>query len=88
MSHAPAECFKVEKRGFIRKGYKADLVVVDFSKETKVNKESLLYKCKWSPFEGYTFGSSITHTFVNGNLVYCNSKFDETVKGERLLFEI
>ncbi|MEI8204931.1 MAG: dihydroorotase [Bacteroidota bacterium] len=88
MCHAPAVCFKVEKRGFLRKGYHADLCVFDLNQTVKVSKENILYKCNWSPFEGYTFNSAITHTFVNGNLVYCNQQFDESVKGQRLLFEI
>jgi dihydroorotase len=87
MCHAPAKCFKVEKRGFVREGYFADLVIVDVNARTKVGKDNILYKCGWSPFEGHTFKSKITHTFVNGNLVYNNGEFDETEKGRRLLFE-
>ncbi len=86
MSHAPAICFNVEKRGYIRKGYFADLVLVDLNNPWTVNKNNILYKCNWSPFEGTTFRSSVSHTFVNGNLVYCNGKFDESEKGKRLLF--
>ncbi len=88
MCHAPAVCFKVEKRGFIRKGYKADLCVLNLQGETQVTKDSLLYKCAWSPFEGVTFHSKITHTFVNGNLVYCMGQFNEAITGERLLFRV
>ncbi len=88
MCHSPAICFKVEKRGFIRKGYYADLCVFDLRIPTLVAKENILYKCEWSPFEGETFNSTITHTFVNGNLIYCNKIFNESVKGQRLLFEI
>ena len=87
MCHAPAKCFKVEKRGFVREGYFADLVIVDVNARTKVGKDNILYKCGWSPFEGHTFKSKITHTFVNGNLIYNNGEFDETEKGKRLLFE-
>jgi len=87
MCHAPAKCFKVEKRGFIREGYFADLVIVDVNARTKVERDNILYKCGWSPFEGHTFKSKITHTFVNGNLVFNNGEFDETEKGRRLLFE-
>jgi dihydroorotase len=87
MCHAPAKCFKVEKRGFLREGYFADLVIVDVNASTKVEKSNILYKCGWSPFEGHTFKSKITHTFVNGNLVYNNGEFYETEKGRRLLFE-
>lgn len=87
MAHAPAICFEIEKRGFIKEGYWADLVLIDPDAKTKVDKSNILYKCGWSPFEGHTFNSTITHTFVNGNLVYNNGFFDESVKGQRLLFE-
>ncbi|MCB2221022.1 MAG: dihydroorotase [Bacteroidetes bacterium] len=87
MCHAPAICFQVEKRGFIRKGYHADLVLVDMNKPQTISKKNILYKCGWSPFEGHTFQSTITHTFVNGNLVYENGKFNETAKGKRLQFQ-
>ena len=87
MCHAPAVCFQVEKRGFIREGYWADLSLIDIKNKTKVEKSDILYKCGWSPFEGHTFNSKVTHTFVNGNLVYENGKFNESVKGQRLLFE-
>jgi len=86
MCHAPAECFQVIQRGFIREGYYADLVLADLNKKHPVKKENILYKCGWSPFEGTEFRSAITHTFVNGNLVYENGKFDERNKGIRLLF--
>ncbi len=87
MCHAPAVCFKVSKRGFIRPGYYADLVLVDLNSPWKVNKSNILSKCKWSPFEGTIFQSQITHTFVNGYPVYRNGIFDETQKGMRLQFE-
>ena len=87
MAHAVADCFQIERRGYIREGYFADLVLVDLKTSWIVNKSNLLYKCGWSPFEGLTFHSKITHTFVNGNLVYVNGKFDERNKGQRLLFE-
>jgi len=86
MSHALAICFQIEKRGFIREGYFADLALVDLNSPWKVDKSNILYKCGWSPFEGQTFQSKVTHTFVNGNLVYENGKFNESVKGKRLLF--
>ena len=86
MSHNVADLFKIEKRGYIREGYFADLVLVDLNKSTKVTKESLLYKCGWSPFEGTTFSSSISKTFVNGHLVYNEGIFDESRVGERLAF--
>jgi dihydroorotase len=87
MCHAPAICFQVEKRGFIREGYWADLAVIDTELNTIVDQSTILYKCGWSPFEGHIFGSRVTHTFVNGNLVYENGAFDETIKGQRLLFD-
>lgn len=86
MAHNVADIFKVEKRGYIREGYFADLVLVDLNKPTEVTKASLLYKCGWSPFEGYTFSSSIQKTIVNGHLVYDSGKFDESKKGQRLSF--
>lgn len=87
MSHAVADCFQIEKRGYVREGYFADLVLVDLDKPWTVSKENILYKCGWSIFEGQTFQSQITHTFVNGHLAYENGKFDEGVKGKRLTFE-
>ena len=86
MCHAPAVCFQIENRGFIREGYAADLVLIDLNKPWQVNKDNILYKCGWSPFEGVTFQSSITHTWVNGHLAYVNGYFDESQKGQRLLF--
>jgi dihydroorotase len=86
MCHNPAIIFKIEKRGFIRKGYFADLVLVDIASPWTVNKDNILYKCGWSPFEGDTLYSKITHTFVNGNLVYSNGQFNSAIKGRRLLF--
>ena len=86
MSHAVADCFQIANRGYIREGYFADLVMVDLNNNTTVTKENILYKCGWSPFEGQTFPARITHTFVNGNLVYGNGVWDESNKGQRLLF--
>jgi dihydroorotase len=86
MCHNPAIIFKIEKRGFIKKGYYADLVLVDIASPWTVNKSNILYKCGWSPFEGDTFYSKITHTFVNGHLVYNNGHFNNTLKGKRLEF--
>mgnify|MGYP006279381277 CR=1 FL=1 len=86
MCHAPAICFQVKDRGFIREGYLADLVLIDDEAPWTVNRENLHYKCGWSPFDGVQFNSKITHTFVNGNLVYENGKFYEHVKGKRLIF--
>lgn len=87
MAHAVADCFQIEKRGYIREGYFADLVLVDLKASWIVDESNILYKCGWSPFDGLTFHSKITHTFVNGNLVYDNGNFDERKKGQRLLFE-
>ncbi len=75
MSHAVADCFKIENRGYIREGYFADLVVVDLNETTHVKKENILYKCGWSPLEGYTFPAAIIQTFVNGNCVYTNDNY-------------
>jgi len=86
MCHAPARAFGIHKRGFIREGYYADLVLVDPQASFTVNKENILYKCGWSPFEGLTFHSSVTHTFVNGHLVWNNGKVDSGRKGQRLVF--
>jgi dihydroorotase len=86
MSHAVADCFRIKDRGYIREGYFADLVIVDLNESTTVTKENILYKCGWSPVEGATFPAAIKNTFVNGNCVYGNSMFHESVKGERLLF--
>ena len=87
MCHNPAKIFKIEKRGFIREGYFADLAIVNTHLPWNVKKENILYKCGWSPFEGYNFKSRITHTFVNGKLVYHNGKVKEVKVGQRLLFE-
>lgn len=86
MAHNVADIFQIEKRGYIREGYHADLVLVDLNTPTTVTGESLLYKCGWSPFEGTTFSSSIQKTIVSGHLVYDNGTFDESVKGQRLSF--
>jgi dihydroorotase len=87
MSHNPSILFQIEKRGFIREGYFADLTLVDLDKPWKVGKENIISKCGWSPFENVTFGSSVTHTFVSGHLVYAMGVFDESKSGERLLFD-
>ena len=87
MCHAPAICFQVENRGFIKEGYAADLVLVEIDNPWEVNKDNILYKCAWSPFEGNTFKSRVTHTWVNGHLAYQNGSFDESQKGHRLTFD-
>ncbi len=88
MCHNPATLYDIEKRGFIREGYYADLCIVDLNTEWTVEKNNLLSKCGWSPLEGTTFHSNITHTFVNGHLVYENGKFDESHKGMPLVKNI
>ena len=84
--HNVAILFEIDRRGYIREGYYADLVLVDLNQNYTVSKSNILYKCGWSPFEGTQFDSVITHTFVNGNLVYQEGKFDESQYGKRLLF--
>ncbi len=86
MSHAPATCFQVAERGFIREGYFADLVLVDLNKPNQVNKDNILYKCGWSPLEGFEFSAAIEKTFVNGYPVYENGKVDTSYRGMRLKF--
>lgn len=86
MAHSPAILFEIDKRGYIREGYHADLVVVDPNKATEVTNDSLLYQCKWSPFEGTRFSHSIQQTFVNGELVWDNGAIIEGTSGQRLLF--
>jgi len=86
MCHAPAKIFNIEKRGFLRKNYKADIVIVDLEQPQTVSNENILYKCAWSPFEGQKFSASVEKTFVNGNLVYNNGLFLEEKKGEMLIF--
>ncbi len=86
-SHNVAEIYRLRERGYVREGYFADLVLININKPWQVTKSNLMYKCGWSPFEGQTFQSSITHTFVNGHLVYNNGKLNESQKGKRLLFE-
>lgn len=87
MAHNPAKIFKIEKRGFIREGYFADLAIVNTTAPWTVNKDNILYKCGWSPLEGTNFKSRISHTFVNGHLAYSNGKVKEEHFGQRLLFE-
>ncbi|MCF8228142.1 MAG: dihydroorotase [Bacteroidales bacterium] len=87
MCHAPAVCFQLEERGFIREGYWADFVLLDLDSEWQVEKDNILYKCGWSPFEGIAFHSKVSHTFVNGNPVYNNGEFHEENKGKRLTFK-
>lgn len=85
MSHSVARCFQIAERGFIREGYYADIVLADINQNTRVSSENILYKCGWSPLDGKTL-PSVTHTFVNGNLVYNDGTWDESSKGMRLNF--
>jgi dihydroorotase len=86
MSHAVADCFHINERGYIREGYFADLVMLNLDEPSVVNRENILYKCGWSPLEGFQFPASIDKTFVNGILVYGKEGWDESVKGRRLNF--
>ncbi len=86
MSHAPADCFQIDRRGYIREGYWADLVLVDPNTPTTVSKQNILYQCGWSPLEGYTFGNTVTHTIVSGTLAYQNGRFVTDQPGQRMAF--
>lgn len=87
MCHAPAVCFQLENRGYIREGYAADLVLVDPKNPWTVSKQNILYKCEWSIFEGTEFNAKVTHTFINGHLAYANNQLDDSVLGQRLTFD-
>ena len=88
MCHAPADLFRIDRRGYIRPGYFADLVLVDPKSEWTVNQDNILYKCAWSPFESTTFNHKVTDTWVNGQHVYNNGIIDENIRGKRLLFNL
>lgn len=87
MSHAVADCFRIEERGFIKEGYYADLVIVDLDNPWTVEKENLFYKCGWSPMEGQTYKSKVMQTFVNGHLVFNQGEVDEDYRGKRMSFD-
>lgn len=87
MSHDVATCFQIRERGFIREGYHADLVIVDLNRPFTVARENILYKCGWSPLEGTTLPSSVTHTFVNGKLAYEEGRIHDDIRGERMQFD-
>lgn len=87
MCHAPARIFHIEKRGFIREGFQADLVIVDLNDKNMIVRTGILYKCGWSPLEGIILHSKICMTFVNGNLVYNHGSFNENLKGQALTFK-
>jgi dihydroorotase len=87
MSHNVATCFQIKERGFIREGYFADLVMVNLNQPETISKSNILFKCAWSPLEGFTVPASITRTFVSGHLAYQNGQFNESIKGLRLQFD-
>jgi dihydroorotase len=87
MCHAPAQCFQIANRGYIREGYAADLVLVDMNTTTTVTKENIIYKCGWSPLEGHEFPAAVRYTFVNGSVAYENGKVNDDVRGQRLKFD-
>lgn len=86
MCHAPATCFQVKERGYLHEGYFADMVLIDVNRQWTVEPENIYYKCGWSPFENETFTGQVQKTFVNGHIAYNYGKFDESIKGERLMF--
>ncbi len=86
MCHAPSDIFSIDRRGYIREGYYADLVLVDLNHEWKVTPENILYKCKWSPLENTNFHSAVSHTFINGHLVYNEGRIADTACGRKLVF--
>jgi dihydroorotase len=86
MCHAPADCFQIDRRGYVREGYWADLVLVDPKQKTAVSKENIQYQCGWSPLEGTVFGTAVTHTIVSGHLAYTHGTFNDSVSGKRLRF--
>jgi dihydroorotase len=88
MCHAPAQCFNIAERGYLREGYFADMVLVDLQQTTQVTKDQILYKCGWSPLEGKTFPAAICYTLVNGQIVYESGKLNENApRGMRLSFD-
>lgn len=86
MAHAPATLFRINNRGFLREGYAADVVIVDPKTQKTVTNDSVLYKCSWSPFDGFVFSHSVSQTFINGNLVFNQGQLVDDSNGERLTF--
>lgn len=86
MCHNPAKLYQINKRGYIRKGYYADIVIVQRNASWQVNTDTILSKCGWSPYEGKKFSSKVTYTIINGNVVYSNGEFNEDTKGQALEF--
>jgi len=87
MAHAPAICFRIAERGFIKEGYKADLAIVNLDSPWTVSKENIYYKCGWSPLEGDTMSAAVIHTFVSGQPALLNGRLQTNVRGERLVFD-
>jgi dihydroorotase len=87
MCHNPSIIFRIRERGFIREGYRADISIIDPDSPWTVSKENLLYKCRWSPFEGQSFRSRVKYTIVNGSVVYDNGEINDHNRGERLQFK-
>ena len=87
MSHAPAECFKIAERGFLREGYFADMVLVNLAGKTTISKDNILYKCGWSPLEGVTLPADIRYTFINGKPALDDGKINKAIRGKRLSFD-
>ena len=88
MCHAPADLFRIDRRGYIREGYFADLVLINPDKKWTVCPENIFYKCGWSPFEGTEFSHQVSKTFVNGQLAYDRGQIKEEVRGKRLAFVV
>jgi len=86
MAHMPAELFRIDRRGYIRPGYYADIVLIDPEQTWTVSKENILYKCGWSPFEGYTFHHGVWKTFVNGELAYGDGEVNDAVRGKEVRY--
>jgi len=86
MCHNPALLYRIDRRGFVREGYHADLAIVDVNANELITNEKVYYKCGWTPYDGTTVHTKVTHTFVNGTLVYENGIFHEESRGERLVF--
>ena len=86
MCHAPAECFRIDQRGFLDEGYWADITILNLEKEWTVQKDNIYFKCNWSPFEGEKFKGQVDTTIVSGHVAYQNGQFFEDKKGERILF--
>ena len=88
MCHNPATLYHIKRRGFIREGYFADLAIVDMAANELISNENIFYKCGWTPYDGMATHTKVTHTFVNGNLVFENGRINEESRGERLEFEV